>query len=143
MPLKTQQDELPQLNLTSMIDVVFLLIVFFMVAAKFGDDQRDIDLRLPEVGRMAAATATPKARVVSVHADGHAELDGKPVTATELTTELAAAKQREPSMSVVIRGDAACPFQPIAAAMAACKDAGVTELSVSVKVAAATGNARR
>jgi len=37
MPLKTQQDEQPTLNLTPMIDVVFLLIIFFMVATKFDE----------------------------------------------------------------------------------------------------------
>ena len=63
MPLKTQQDEMPQMNLTPMIDVVFLLIVFFMCAAKFSDLERDIDLRLPQVAKADAANTAPKARV--------------------------------------------------------------------------------
>jgi hypothetical protein len=45
-----------------------------------------------------------------------------------------------PTQSVVILGDAGCAFQHIAAAMAACKEAGVVELAVSVQVAdGATG----
>ena len=48
MPLKTQQDQLPELNLTPMIDVVFQLLVFFMVATTFLDPEKEIDIELPE-----------------------------------------------------------------------------------------------
>ena len=41
MPLKLQHDEMPALNLTSMIDVLFLLIIFFMVATKFDEMERE------------------------------------------------------------------------------------------------------
>ena len=40
MPLKTHQEQLPELNLTSMIDIVFLLIIFFMVGTKFAEIER-------------------------------------------------------------------------------------------------------
>jgi biopolymer transport protein ExbD len=63
MPLKTQSDELPNLNLTSLIDVVFLLIVFFMAASKFADSSRDVELKLPEVAdgqSLAAPSKTAK-----------------------------------------------------------------------------------
>ena len=41
MPLKLQHDEMPALNLTSMIDMLFLLIIFFMVATKFDEMERE------------------------------------------------------------------------------------------------------
>jgi biopolymer transport protein ExbD len=48
MTLKTSQvEELPGLNLTSMIDVVFLLLIFFMVATKFSETQQQIGIKLP------------------------------------------------------------------------------------------------
>jgi biopolymer transport protein ExbD len=143
MPLKTTHDEMPNLNLTSLIDVVFLLIVFFMTASKFTDPARDIDLKLPEVAQGDALSMAPKARSVAIHADGQITIDKDPVTLEQLKTRLAAAITAGPHPSVVILGDAGCPFQHIAAAMAACKQAGVTDLSVSVQVAAAPAGARR
>ncbi len=144
MPLKTQHDEMPNLNLTSLIDVVFLLIVFFMTATKFTDPNRDIDLRLPEVAKGDALSMAQKAREVVIHADGRVSLDGEAVSVAELTKRLTESIAAGPQQSVVILGDAGCPFQHIAAAMAACKEAGVTELAVSVQVAdAAAGGARR
>ena len=52
MPLKIQHDEAPALNLTSMIDVLFLLIIFFMVATKFDEMERNIEVAVPEVAPM-------------------------------------------------------------------------------------------
>ena len=56
MPLKNQLEEMPVLNLTSMIDVLFLLIIFFMVGTKFIETERQIDLKLPQVKSDAALT---------------------------------------------------------------------------------------
>jgi biopolymer transport protein ExbD len=143
MPLKSHHDEMPNLNLTSLIDVVFLLIVFFMTASKFADPARDVDVRLPEVARGDALSMAPKARSIAVHADGQILLDKEPVTLEELRRRLEEAITTGPPPSVVILGDAGCPFQHIAAAMATCKQAGVVDLSVSVQVAAAPSGARR
>lgn len=143
MPLKTQQDEMPALNLTPMIDVVFLLIVFFMCATTFNSDQRDIDLRLPEVAKADQADVAAKAKQVSVYAGGRIALDREDVTLQQLTEQLRTAKAAQPGLSVVILGDAGCEFQPVAQALAACKEAGVTQLSVSVKVAQGATNGRR
>ncbi len=143
MPLKTQTDELPALNLTPMIDVVFLLIIFFMAASKFAEVEADIDLQLPEVAAAAPLTSAPKQRTVSVEKDGEVRLDGEAVSLADLTSRLAAARNEFPQLSVVIRGDAACPFQYVAAALSACKDANISELGISVKLAQGAANVTR
>jgi biopolymer transport protein ExbD len=143
MPLKTHQDEMPQLNLTPMIDVVFLLIVFFMTASNFSDPQRDIDLKVPEVAKADAADATRRTRRVAVYSGGRLTLDDADVTLAELTTQLRTAHDAEPQLGVVILGDATCEFQHVAEALAACKEAGVGELAVSVRIAQAASSERR
>ena len=75
MPLKTHQDDLPALNLTPMIDVVFLLIIFFMVGTKF-TDERDIQLKVPAVGQLPANAATSQRKTISVLRDGRILLNG-------------------------------------------------------------------
>ena len=49
MPLKTHPDEQPALNLTPMIDIVFLLIIFFMVGTKFAEWESKLTLKVPQV----------------------------------------------------------------------------------------------
>lgn len=140
MPLKLHQDELPNLNLTSLIDVLFLLIMFFMVATKFDEYERNIDVSVPEVAEAGDAATPPEPRVVSVLADGHVELDGQVVTLAELTTRLSAAHRQLSEPTVVIRGDAKCSFQNVAAALAACRQANISELGISVRIAASTND---
>lgn len=135
MPLKTQQDEQPQLNLTPMIDVVFLLIVFFMVATKFTELERDIELELPEVSQAQTLTAKPEARQVVVLASGQILLDGEEVDAGQLTRQLAAAREEYSALSVVIRGAGDGLYQNVAEALAACKEAHITNVNLSVKLA--------
>ena len=143
MPIKTQQDEQPTLNLTPMIDVVFLLIIFFMVATKFSEMERDIELELPEVAAAQALTSAPKQRVVTVHEDGQVALDKNDVTLTELTQHLAIARREYPELSVVIRGDASCAFQHVAGALSACKEANISDLGITVRIADGKQSSRR
>jgi biopolymer transport protein ExbD len=142
MPLKIQHDELPALNLTSMIDVLFLLIIFFMVATKFDEMERNIEVAVPKVAQAGEGTPPRQALVVNVLASGRFELDGAPVTADELTSRLAAARTPLTEPTVVIHGDATCPFQNVAEALGACKQAGISELGITVRLASAGANKR-
>lgn len=142
MPLKTQLDETPTLNLTSMIDVLFLLIIFFMVATKFDELERNIDVAVPQVSQAGEGALPPRPIVVVVLADGRVELDGTPVTLEDLTARLTAARTPLGDPSVVIRGDAQCAFQHIASALAACRQAGIAELGITVRIAGIGSTAR-
>lgn len=135
MPLKTHHDETPTLNLTSMIDVLFLLIIFFMVATKFDEMERNIDVSVPEVAQSGDSEPPPRPVVITVLADGRMELDGKTLTTEELTACLTAARTPLGEPSVVIRGDANCAFQHIASALAACRQAGISDLGITVRIA--------
>jgi biopolymer transport protein ExbD len=137
MPLKLQHDEMPTLNLTSMIDVLFLLIIFFMVATKFDEMERNIQVAVPQVAQAGEDMPPPRPLIVTVKSDGHFDLDGKAVTETELTEKLSAARTPLTEPTVVIHGDAKCAFQHVAVALGACRQAGVSELGITVRIAGA------
>ena len=118
-----------------MIDVVFLLIIFFMVATKFSELERNIELTLPEVAAPVALTAPPRDRVVNVFADGRLALDDERLSLADLTVRLTEARREYPNIGVVIRGDANCPFQHVASALGACQQADIPQLAVSVRLA--------
>jgi biopolymer transport protein ExbD len=143
MPLKlSQHDDTPALNLTSMIDVLFLLIIFFMVATKFDEMERNVEVAVPEVAQAGEAIPPARSMVVSVLADGRVELDGTPVSLDELTLRLAKARTPLSEPVVVIRGDAGCAFQHVASALAACQQAGISDLGITVRIAGTGRNVR-
>ncbi len=134
MPLKTHLDEQPSLNLTPMIDIVFLLIIFFMVGTKFSELERKIGLRIPEVTDRGALTAAPDRKVVNVYRDGRIELDQQPVGLDLLRDRLADARRQYAELGVLVRGDGLGPYQNVAAVLNACKQAGIRDLSLSVQI---------
>ena len=134
MPIKTYQEEAPTLNLTPMIDVVFLLIIFFMVGTRCTGDERKIKVQLPTVGSAASLTSAPQKRVVQVFADGSVQLDDDRMSITELTDSLKNSVRQNPAVSVAVRGDADGPFQNVASVLAACRTAGIQDMAVSVRL---------
>ena len=140
MSPRHQFDEIPTLNLTSMIDVLFLLIIFFMVGTKFVESDRQIELKLPQVKAGGALTAAPEKKVINVYHDGQITLDRKNVTLDELTARLAAGRSQYKALGVLVRGDGTATFQSVASVLNACKQAGISDLAISVEMARAEKN---
>ncbi|MEI7701619.1 MAG: biopolymer transporter ExbD, partial [Planctomycetia bacterium] len=72
MPLKTETPEEPSLNLTPMIDVVFLLIIFFLVGARFTKtaDEQQFDVDLPTAAPVQTLSREPDPLIITVRRDG-------------------------------------------------------------------------
>jgi biopolymer transport protein ExbD len=135
MPLKTHRDEAPTLNLTSMVDVLFCLILFFMAASKFTELERKIGLQVPEVSDQGALTSAPEKKTINIYRDGVIEMDRQVVpdlrTLVALLTE---ARRQYADTGVLVRGDAEGRLQRLAEVLNACKQAGISELGISVKL---------
>ena len=92
MPLKMQNLEEPRLDLTAMIDVVFNLIIFFMVGTRFADMEREFDVQLPQVSHAQPLMAPPDEIVINLFANGRVVVGAQEMPLTELRTLLADAQ---------------------------------------------------
>ena len=138
MPLKTNRDEETSINLTPMIDIVFLLIIFFMVGSRFSDmnqTERDIALRVPQVQSAQALTESPGKRIINVYSDGRITLDQQQVTLPELENELATAREQYQKIGVVVRGDRESQFDRVAQVIATCERVKIRDLNIAVSSA--------
>jgi biopolymer transport protein ExbD len=135
MPLKTNFDEQPSMNLTPMIDIVFLLIIFFMVGTRFVEMERNIAVQVPAVRDAQTLSPPPERRVINVYRDGQISLDRQPVTLDQLTSELTIGRQQYAELGVIVRGDAEGTFQNVASVLNACRQAGIAEMGISVRMA--------
>jgi biopolymer transport protein ExbD len=138
MPLKTTHDEQPSLNLTPMIDIVFLLIIFFMVGTRFSelhDQEKQLPISVPEVSAGTALTAPPKQKVIHVFQDGRIHFEDQVVALPELVTKLKNAQQAYRKQGVVIRGDASSEHQAVVSVINACRQADIIDIAVSVRIA--------
>jgi biopolymer transport protein ExbD len=114
---------------------VFNLIIFFVLGTKFIDLEHNIDVQVPKVSDVRALTPVPEKRVVNVFRDGQISLDNKLVTADELQAELKAARHQYAELGVIVRGDAEGAFQHVATVLHACRQAGVSDMGISVRLA--------
>lgn len=134
MPLKTHSEEAPSLNLTPMIDILFLLIIFFMVGAKFTEMERAVDLDVPQVSDLGALTAAPEKKVINIFHDGRVMLGTREISLTDLQTELAASHAEYQDLGVLVRGDSDVPFQQVATVLTTVRQAGIAEMAISVRM---------
>lgn len=134
MPLRTESIEEPNLNLTPMIDIVFLLIIFFMVGAKFTELERQYGVQLPTVSDPAPLTSLPDPIYVNIHGDGSIQVDDRTLGGAELDLLLRAARQRYAEQTVVIRGDGSAPYQAVMDVLASCNRAGLTNVNMAYRL---------
>lgn len=136
MPLKTQEMEEPALNLTPMIDIVMLLVIFFMVGAQFTEDESQYELELPTVSQAQPLTVLPDEIVVNVARDGGIFVGGVEKTLAELEDLLKSAQERYADQTVVIRGDADGRYQNVMSVLNLCKRIKITNLQLANRVEA-------
>jgi biopolymer transport protein ExbD len=121
-------------NMTPMIDVVFLLIIFFLVSSHLAKQETQMELNLPDVADIYAAAVDENARlVVNVQPDGTLYLSGRRMTPAELQRRLSE-KVRElgPDVEVRIRGDRAADYGFVEPILLACARSGIWNVTFAV-----------
>lgn len=133
MPLvRLSDDEEPAPNLAPMIDVILVLTIFFMCATKFSGDERKFDLDLPPADA-ATVVDGPRPEILEVESDGDVRLGGADVAIDDLQPRLAAIRESNPDVAVMIRGERAVPHGRMAEIYEACRGAGVRRVAISVR----------
>ena len=122
------------LSLTPLIDVVFLLLIFFLVTSEFEEEERRLDIVLPTATSAVPMTSKPREVVVDIDNEGELYLSGKVTDLSELQSYLEAAVSNNPTnQTVIIRADRNTTFQPVVSVMDVCNRTGVSNYSVTTK----------
>jgi len=91
-------------DLTPVIDVVFLLLIFFLVATEYHQEERELDVVLPEVTQ-AQPLAMTKELIVNITKAGVYKVAGRDYDEQQLYRLIREAKENNPQMTALIRGD--------------------------------------
>ncbi len=130
MYIREDIEEEMQINLMPLIDMVFLLLIFFLVASTFAQQERQIAIELPVASQDKPLSAPPKQLVINILADGSTVVGGRKCAAEQLQTMLTEAMQQREDRAVFIRADAGSRHGDFAAAVRACREAGVKQLKI-------------
>ena len=123
----SQHEEAPTVELTPIIDMVFLLLIFFLVATTYQQSEREMKIALPDAEAAGPITMQLREIVVNVTTPGEVFVSGRQVTLDELRQIIADAVASNPAQKVSVRGDRNAAYGAVARVLDVCKAAGVSE----------------
>ena len=132
MRFTSRSEEDYSLQLTSLIDVVFLLLIFFMVSTSFVDFARRLDIQLPDT-KKSSEVSQKQDFLLEVGVEKKISLNGKVVSLKELGRVLQASKRKPGPRTLTIKADKRLDYGFVVRLMGISFDAGIRDMSVAVR----------
>jgi biopolymer transport protein ExbD len=131
MRFRNEEEENFSLDLTPLVDVVFLLLIFFMVSTVFVDFKRRIDISLP-TSKVSIPDETPKALELEITIDKQVFLNGSKVSLKSLESALKKIDV-DKKKAAIIRADKNLPYGDVIKVMGMLQSARILDISVAVQ----------
>lgn len=135
MRIDLGDDEQPEIGLIALIDCIFFLLMFFMVATSFKQKEQHKDkplpIQLPRSGAsLVRSEAAPDALVIQVDRAGAISIGGAVLSTEALHARLRDEAGRQPGRPVRIEGDGRVPYQSIVRVLDLCQFEGLTNIAM-------------
>lgn len=134
MRIKAPPQRDAEINLTPIIDMVFLLLIFFLVATKFADIERDIRVQPPYSHHAKPVTAIPDELVVNVTREGELLVAGQQRSLEDLDRLFGMAAAQNPEQAVIVRGDRGSILQFAVNVLDLCEKHGIRRTFLTTNV---------
>ena len=115
------------IEMTPLIDMVFLLLIFFLVATTFKEAEREMQIALPFTDSAGPISTTLREIIINVAEDGSIIVAGQTMSGERLGAMITDAVTQNENQKVTIRGDKNTAYQNIATVLDLCKAAGIQE----------------
>ncbi len=122
-----RQRRKPTISIVSLIDILTIVLIFFVVTTTFRREEPTVKIELPESSQAEAKKEAPP-NVIYVDAQQNIFLNTTPVTIHELTEAITRMKQTQNDLDIAMRASKDAPFSIIIAVMDAAKKAGISNL---------------
>lgn len=126
---KNRQSKAPALSMTSMLDVIFLLLCFFVTVSVFSQWESEISIKLPSASTAEEPDRLPGEIIVNLDKDGKVSVNSKALELGDLETRLAKVAKFYPDQAVIIRADKDVRYERVLAVIDTCRAANVWNFS--------------
>jgi biopolymer transport protein ExbD len=120
----------PEFSMAPLIDIVFQMLIFFMVATTYNSKEKDLSIELPFAESAEELEKTPEEIVIDVSREGQVSISGRAVQRDALVAALEEASGRRTEIPVTVRGDRLVHHEDVVAVLDACGLAGLSNVSV-------------
>jgi biopolymer transport protein ExbD len=115
------------IEMTPIIDMVFLLLIFFLVATTFHQTEREMQVALPQAAFAGPISTSLREIIVNVDIDGNIIVSGRTISPQDLQALIEEAVAVNPEQKVTVRGDRRTAYANIVRVLDICKGSGVQE----------------
>lgn len=134
MKFKRPEPEPAAFQLAPMIDIVFLLLIFFIVTWQFSRDELDLKISVPSSSDSKEQRSRSfREIIINVREDGRTYVNGEEVDQDALFRKLSAITDVDRDQAIRVRGDANTDFQYVVEVMDICTRAGVWNISFATQ----------
>lgn len=130
MPVQIKKGTaLSSLSMTPLIDIVFLLLIFFLVTTRFSEEDHELEVMLPTASEAKPLVVKPKEIFINIDSKGKYFVGSKQFELTDMEAMLAEADVNNPTgQTVIIRADKRVEWERVVAAINACQRAGIPDV---------------
>ena len=121
----------PALALTSMLDVIFLLLCFFVTVSVFSQWENEISIQLPSATTAQEPDRLPGEIVLNLAKDGKVSVNGRVLALDDLKSRLARVSKFYPGQPVIIRADKEVRYETLVGVIDVCRAADVWNFSLA------------
>ena len=121
------------LQMTALMDVIFLLLCFFVTTSVFSQWESEIAITLPSAKSATVPGRMPGEIILNVSAKGAVTVNGQTLALGELTKRLSRLSKLYPGQPVVIRADKATSYESLVGVIDACRSADVWNFSLATR----------
>ncbi len=134
MRFHTKRRKMPSIVVVSLIDILAILLIFFIVTTTFRERLPQLQINLPESKSATVATSTPK-KIVLLQIKGADQitLDDKAVTADKLAAAIKDVQHTHPGCSITMQADKEAPFGTVVSVLDALQEAGIKNIPAVAK----------
>lgn len=125
MAIKYNDEESVDVQMTPLIDCVFLLLIFFLVSSQMKKIEKELPIELPMADVALEVKATPDLLTIGVDKMGEFYVNSQPVGSEGLRVAIKNAVAENPNPRVRISGDISAPFRRIVQVMDVCRGEGI------------------
>jgi len=134
MRFYTKRRKMPSITIVSLIDILAILLIFFIVTTTFREKLPQLQINLPESKSAATASSEPKKAVLlQIKGADQITLDGKPVTASSLPSAIRDLQKSNPGCSITMQADKEAPFGTVVSVLDALQEAGIKNVPAVAK----------
>jgi biopolymer transport protein ExbD len=133
MKFSSRQPEPAGMQLAPMIDIVFLLLIFFIVTWQFSRSETELNVSVPTAEEGSELNRPKGEIIINVLQDGTIRVEGITVDLTQLHDKLAAIARQFENQPVRIRGDGKVAYQRIVEVIDTCQKAGIWNISFATQ----------